>query len=120
MDDERQPPSSDLVPETEAEMDPLEGGYETPDAFDTPMDEDTLENELPEEGVSPEDVAFAEELEGDMEGENGAAKNREAENRASEGAAEGDGDSTDPYGGDTDFEQDLEDEDIERFSSDER
>jgi hypothetical protein len=105
MDDKRAHPSEGLVPGSDTEVNPEELGYETPDTFADPLDEDDLENILPEEGVSPEDVAFVEDLEGGFEPQDEA------------------GDSPDstvtPYEGDTDFEEDLEDAEVERYGDDE-
>jgi len=82
---------------------------ETPDAFDEPMAEDYFENELPEEGVTPEDVAFEEDLERDLQG-------------ADEGGDVSDADGESPVGEythhDTDYEQEVEDEEIERYGED--
>lgn len=121
MDDEH--PSSGLVPEPGAEMNLRDLGYETPDAFDEPMDEDDFENDLPEEGVSPEDVAFEQDLEADLEDETTANETTPdaagPENPREDGDGNGDTRVT-PYRGDTDFEQELEDQDIERYGEDER
>lgn len=56
-------PSEGLVPDPDGEndLDTVTDG--TPDTFDAPMDEDELENELPEEEVYPADTDFEQELE---------------------------------------------------------
>lgn len=67
MSDDARTPSAGLVPDPEGTEDLHRLEDETPDAFGEPMDADTFENELPEEGVSPEDVAFEADLERDLE-----------------------------------------------------
>jgi hypothetical protein len=110
-DDNDRHPSDGLVPDLEAVTNIDQLDDETPDAFDEPMAEDYLENELPEEGVTPEDVAFEEDLESDLQ----------------EDAPEG-GDVSDAGGEtlggeyarhDTDYEQAVESEEIERYGEDE-
>jgi hypothetical protein len=109
-DDNNRHPSDGLVPDPDEVMDVNQLGDETPDAFDEPMTDDYFENELPEEGVTPEDVAFEEDLESDLQ----------------EGVTEG-GDTSDAGGElpegeyaqhDTDYEQAVEDEEIERYGED--
>lgn len=102
MSDNGLHPPDGLMPDPD-EVVNLDDG--TPDAFDEPMAEDYFENELPEEGVTTEDVAFEEDLESDLQG----------------GATE-DGDTSDTGGElpegkyaphDTDYEQAVEDEEID-------
>ena len=51
MDDPKHPtPSTGLVPDEEQEINPDRLTDDTPDHFDTPMDDENVENELPEEG----------------------------------------------------------------------
>jgi hypothetical protein len=106
-DDNNRHPSDGLVPDPDEVMDVNQLDDETPDAFDEPITDDYFENELPEEGVTPEDVAFEEDLESDLQ----------------EGTTEG-GDTSDAGGElpegeyvhhDTDYEQAVEDEEIERY-----
>ena len=52
-----------LVPDEEAQLNPDVLTDDTPDHFSTPMDDENLENELPEEGVYPGDTEFEEDLE---------------------------------------------------------
>ncbi len=109
--DNHRHPSDGLVPDLEAETNIDQLDDETPDAFDEPMAEDYFENELPEEGVTPEDVTFEEDLERDLQ----------------ESTTEG-GDASDVGGElpegeyahhDTNYEQAIEDEEIERYGEDE-
>jgi hypothetical protein len=110
-DDNGRHPSDDLVPDPDEVVNLHQLDDETPDAFDEPMAEDYFENELPEEGVTAEDVAFEKDLESDLQ----------------EGATE-DGDISDTGGElpegeyahhDTDYEQAVEDEEIERYGDEE-
>lgn len=52
-----------LIPDEEAQISPDLLTDDTPDRFDTPVDDETLENEPPEEGVYPGDTEFEEDLE---------------------------------------------------------
>lgn len=62
-DDPRHPtPSTGLVPDPDSETDPDRLTADTPDGFDEPMDEENLENELPEEGVYPGDTEFEQDI----------------------------------------------------------
>lgn len=64
MDDPKHPtPSSGLVPDEEQEINSDRLTDDTPDRFDTPMDDENIENELPEEGVYPGDTEFEQDLE---------------------------------------------------------
>jgi hypothetical protein len=110
-DDNGRHPSAGMVPDLDEVVNIDQLDDETPDAFDEPMAEDYLDNELPEEGVTPEDVAFEAELEMDLQ----------------ESVTEG-GDVSDAEGGppgreyaghDTDYEQAVEDEEIERYGVEE-
>jgi hypothetical protein len=109
MSDDGRYPSDGLVPDRDEVVDIDQLDDETPDAFDEPMAEDYFENELPEEGVTPEDVAFEEDLERDLQG-------------ADEGGDVSDADGESPVGEytyrDTDYEQEVEDEEIERYGED--
>lgn len=75
QDDPKHPNFSDgLVPDHDSENDHERLTDDTPDTFDEPMGENKLENELPEEGVYPEDTDFEQALEDDeidRFGENG-------------------------------------------------
>ena len=109
-DNNNRHPSDGLVPDLEAVTNIDQLDDETPDAFDEPMSQDYFENELPEEGVTPEDVAFEADLEVDLE------------ESTTEGGDASDADS-EPSGGeyaqhDTDYEQAVEDEEIERYGDD--
>ena len=65
-DDPKHPtPSEGLVPDYESENDLERLTDDTPDTFDEPMDENNLENELPEGGVYPGDTDFEQALEDD-------------------------------------------------------
>lgn len=109
MSDDGRYPSDGLVPDRDEVVDIDQLDDETPDAFDEPMAEDYFENELPEEGVTPEDVAFEEDLERDLQG-------------ADEGGDVSDADGESPVGEytyrDTDYEQEVEDEEIEGYGED--
>lgn len=104
-DDVEGNPSAGLVPDIEGPEDMHRLEDETPDTLGDPMDDDSLENELPEEGVTPEEVAFERDLEGDLE--------QETEDS---GPVPGDdpltGERTDH---DFDLEQEIEDEEIKRY-----
>lgn len=64
--DPRHPtPSAGLVPDPDGTTDIDRLTADTPDSFDEPMDEESLENELPEEGVYPGDTDFEQDLEDD-------------------------------------------------------
>jgi len=109
-DDNNRHPSDGLVPDLEAETNIGQLDDETPDAFDEPMSQDYFENELPEEGVTPEDVAFEEDLESDLqEGTTDRGDTSDAGGELPEGE----------YAHhDTDYEQAVEDEEIERYGED--
>ncbi len=65
-DDPRHPtPSTGLVPDSDGYTDRDRLTTDTPDGFDEPMDEENLENELPEEGVYPGDTEFEQDIEDD-------------------------------------------------------
>lgn len=86
-DDGGRHPSDGLVPDLDEVADTDQLDPETPDALGEPMDEAYLENELPEEGISPEDVAFEEDLErGSQEGapEGGVVSDRGGERSGDE------------------------------------
>ena len=107
-DDNNRHPSDGLVPDPDEVVDVKGLDDETPDAFGEPMGEDILENELPEEGVTPEDVVFEEDLERDLQegAAEGGVSNPDADGRLAE---------RDYAGHDTDYEQEVEDEEIERY-----
>ena len=64
MDDPHHPtPSKGLVPDEEQEINRERLTDDTPDRFDTPMDDENIENEFPEKGVYPSDTEFEQELE---------------------------------------------------------
>ena len=66
MDDPRHPThSAGLVPDTEDEASIDRLTSDTPDRFGEPMDDENLENELPEEGVYPGDTEFEQDMEDD-------------------------------------------------------
>lgn len=110
-DDNGRHPSDDLVPDLDEVVIVEQLDDETPDAFGEPMSEDYFENILPEEGVTPEDVAFEEDLEQDLQ--EGATEGGETSD------FEGEPPVGEYTGHDTDFEQETEDEEIERYGADE-
>lgn len=107
-DDNNRHPSDGLVPDPDEVVDVNQLDDETPNAFGEPMGEDILENELPEEGVTPEDVVFEEDLEVDLQ--DGAT-----EGDVSDPDADGEVPGSEYAGHDTDYEQEVEDEEIERY-----
>lgn len=110
-DDNGRHPSDSLVPDLDEVVIVDQLDDDTPDTFGEPMGEDYFENMLPEEGVTPEDVTFEEDLERDLQkgtGEGGDAPE-----------LEGDPPVGEYTGHDTDYEQEVEDEEIERYGSDE-
>lgn len=112
-DSNRRHPSDGLVPDPDEVMDVDQLDGETPDAFGEPMGKDILENELPEKGVTPEDVVFEEDLESDLQ--QGATEGGDVSDTDAGSESPG----SEYAGHDTDYEQEVEDEELEAYGADE-